>query len=139
MVLSVLSALARLDTDPWKEAAELAGMSIEAANQRMASLIELLPDAPTKHSDSGTVAARLVALLPSRSRPLIDSGEAWFAPGAELELRGFVYAVLLNLLVLAGMLATQWVVGVPNHAEKTDGGPDSTTAAVVGREVQPHE
>ena len=35
MLLSVLSALARLDIDPWHEAASLAKMSTEAATERM--------------------------------------------------------------------------------------------------------
>jgi hypothetical protein len=34
--LSVLSALARLDVDPWQEAASLAQMSRENATQRLA-------------------------------------------------------------------------------------------------------
>ncbi|HQT77360.1 MAG TPA: hypothetical protein PLD10_09950, partial [Rhodopila sp.] len=40
---SVLSALARSDVDPWQEAAELARMPREAANQRLTSLIAALP------------------------------------------------------------------------------------------------
>ena len=39
MLLSVLSALARLDVDPWQEAAQLAGLPGETATQRLASLI----------------------------------------------------------------------------------------------------
>ena len=43
MLLSVLSALARLDIDPWQEVAELAGLPGTTATQRLASLIaELL-------------------------------------------------------------------------------------------------
>ena len=46
MPLSVLSALARLDIDPWHEAAELARLPRETATQRLASLIAALPDGP---------------------------------------------------------------------------------------------
>jgi len=45
--LSVLSALARLDVDPWKEATSLARMPREAAAVRLTELIEALPFAPT--------------------------------------------------------------------------------------------
>ena len=66
MLLSVLSALARLDLDPWQEAAELARLPGEAAIQRLASLIATLPDGRSAQFDSGTTAARLVARLPHR-------------------------------------------------------------------------
>jgi hypothetical protein len=49
MLLSVLSALARLDVDPWREAAELAQLPRQTATQRLASLIAALPDGPSAH------------------------------------------------------------------------------------------
>jgi hypothetical protein len=43
LLLRVLSALARLEIDPWQEVAELAGLPGATATQRLASLIaELL-------------------------------------------------------------------------------------------------
>ena len=41
--LSVLSALARLDVDPWDEATSLARMPREAAAERLTALIDALP------------------------------------------------------------------------------------------------
>src|SRR5271165_2687878 len=41
-MLSVLSALARLDVDPWQEATSLARMPREAAAVRLSALIEAL-------------------------------------------------------------------------------------------------
>ena len=41
--LTVLSALARLDVDPWHEATSLARMSREAAPERLTALIDALP------------------------------------------------------------------------------------------------
>ena len=67
MLLSVLSALARLDVDPWQEAAKLARLPWETATQSLASLIAALPDGPSAHLDPGTIAARLIALLPRRA------------------------------------------------------------------------
>jgi hypothetical protein len=66
MLLSVLSAFARLDLDPWQEAAELARLPGGKAAQRLASLIAELPDRSSAHRDVGTIAARLIALLPRR-------------------------------------------------------------------------
>lgn len=67
MIVSLLSALARLDVDPWREAAELARLPPEAATLRLASLIAALPDRPSAHLASSTIAARLMALLPGRA------------------------------------------------------------------------
>ena len=68
MMLSVISALARLDLDPWQEANNLAGLSGETATKRLASLlIAALPDGPSARRDPETIAARLTALLPRRA------------------------------------------------------------------------
>jgi hypothetical protein len=62
--LSVLSALARLDVDPWQMAATLAQLPRAAAVQRLASLFAGLPDG-LENRDA--VAARLVAFLPNQA------------------------------------------------------------------------
>ncbi|MGA7451114.1 MAG: hypothetical protein WBW73_07500 [Rhodoplanes sp.] len=54
--VSVLSALARLDMDPWQEAAELAQLPGETATQRLVSLMAALPDGPLADRDLGTIA-----------------------------------------------------------------------------------
>jgi hypothetical protein len=63
MLLSVISALARLDIDPWQEAANLAQLPGTTATRRLASLIAPLPDRPSPNLDPGTIAARLIARL----------------------------------------------------------------------------
>src|SRR5579862_5242173 len=65
-VLTVLSALARLDIDPWQESALLAQQSKDAATQRLTSIIASLPNGLWAPSDAGTIAARLIALLPTK-------------------------------------------------------------------------
>ena len=64
MALSVVSALARLDVDPWTEAAKLARLPKPAAASRLAGLLADLPGGPPAHFDPSKGAARLVALLP---------------------------------------------------------------------------
>jgi len=66
--LSVLSAMARMNLDPWKEAASLAGLSGKAAAGRLAALIDALPDRSPAADESGMIAARLVKLLPQQGR-----------------------------------------------------------------------
>lgn len=61
MRLSVLSALARLEIDPWQEAAKLAGLPGEAAVRRLTGLRAALPDGPSASLNPGTIAARLIA------------------------------------------------------------------------------
>ena len=56
--LSVLSALARRDVDPWLEAAELARLPGKTSTRRLASLIAALPDGSSARLDTGTIAAR---------------------------------------------------------------------------------
>ena len=70
MLLSVLSALARLDVDPWQEAATLTKMPAPDATLRLTSLLLSLPsDAATMLAPSTVL--RLIALLPKE--PLRDS------------------------------------------------------------------
>ena len=67
MALSVVSALARLDMDPWTEAAALSGQSAASAEKRLTGLLSSLPSGQLVSLAPETVR-RLVALLP-RSRP----------------------------------------------------------------------
>ena len=71
MLVSVLSGLARIDVDPWQAAAELAKLPGEVATKKLVSMIGALPDAAASYPDPGTIAARLIALLP---RTLGDNG-----------------------------------------------------------------
>src|SRR6185437_3014937 len=64
MLLSVISAFARLDLDPWQEAAKLAQLPKATAVRRLAALIAKLPGLPLAQRDIATAAARLIAHLP---------------------------------------------------------------------------
>jgi hypothetical protein len=75
MPLSVLSALARLNLHPWKEAAELSELPRDAATERLATLIMRLPGGRWTQTDSRRIACRLIALLPTQSRPSVPLTE----------------------------------------------------------------
>ncbi|MFY9838875.1 MAG: hypothetical protein WAK55_20845 [Xanthobacteraceae bacterium] len=92
MPLSMLSALARLDIDPWQEAAEFARLPGETATQRLASLIAAQPDGPSAHLDPGAIAARLIGLLPRRARSNIPSRETFVS--AATNSRAVIYVTL---------------------------------------------
>jgi hypothetical protein len=65
--LTVLSALTRLDIDPWAEGARLAALPREAAARALATLIARFPQDCWSASDVSEVARRLVELLPKPS------------------------------------------------------------------------
>ena len=64
MLLSVISALARLDIDPWQEAARLSDLPKDLAAAAIGRLIGQLPGTRWNRSDTVSIAARLVELLP---------------------------------------------------------------------------
>jgi hypothetical protein len=67
MPVSVLSALARHNIDPWHEAAKLAGMPKRAAIARLASMISAVKPDSTPPPRAELIAARLIELLPTPS------------------------------------------------------------------------
>ena len=79
MPLSVVSTLARLNLDPWAEAAELALMSADGATRRLSLLLAEVSDGPSNEPDRETVAARLVSLLPAMAKT--GAPAAWPAIG----------------------------------------------------------
>ena len=109
MPLSVLSALARLDVDPWEEADKLARLPGETATQRLASLIGALPDWPSMHLDPRTIAAQLIALLPHRARSSIPSRETLLNVGTATNSRSVIYMILINVIVTIFVLGAQWI------------------------------
>jgi hypothetical protein len=62
--LSVLSAIARSDVDPWEEAGALARMSKKKAKARLTAMIVALPGEPIAALPLDAIASDLVALLP---------------------------------------------------------------------------
>lgn len=68
MPLSVVSALTRLDIDPWQEAARLSNLPKDLAAAALSGLIAQLPAGRWEPSDARGIAARLIDLLPERGR-----------------------------------------------------------------------
>ena len=106
--LSVLSALARSDVDPWREAAELAQMPREAANQRLTSLIAALPG--TALLAPATIAERLVKLLPRRDSASVPSRGKLLQTDSTLRSRAMTKMILVNVFVLVSVLLAQWAL-----------------------------
>jgi hypothetical protein len=102
MCVTVLSALARLNVDPWKKAAELARLPGEVAAQKLASLIATLPDLRSANLEPGTID-RLVTLLPN-GRPAPALGQT-FGLGVVADARTLViYATLVGGIIGAAYI-----------------------------------
>ena len=67
MRLSVLSALARMNVDPWEEATRLAAMPKAIAEKTLLSILDLVSGRSWKSPEATAIAARLVRLLPQAS------------------------------------------------------------------------
>jgi hypothetical protein len=127
MPLSVLSVLARLDIDPWLKAAELARLPRETATQRLASSIAALPPGSTAHLEHGTIAARLIALLPHQASSNIRSRDTLLDAGGVTKLRAGMgmFAVFIVFMSIA-----QWLVASGQPQARVD-----TTHAPASRAV----
>jgi hypothetical protein len=96
-LLSVLSALARKNIDPWHEAAVLAGLPKEAAINRLASIIVGFLDHSSRSAEPVTVAARLIALLPRDVRPRSASPTVANSPAPHIYIMIFVLLAQLAI------------------------------------------
>jgi hypothetical protein len=110
MSLSVLSALARQDVDPWEEAAKLTQLPEEEAVSHLVSLLGVLPRATLAGADRVTTATRLLALLPGRRghvRPAVKP----FAQADPVEHVAVVSDLLFALIILILVLVSAWLIG----------------------------
>jgi hypothetical protein len=130
-LLSVVSALARLDLDPWQEAASLARLPVEAAIQRLAALIAALPDVPSVYRDPRTIAIRLIALLPQPVRPDIRSPQTMRGFSAATRSRTLVYMILMGLVL--GVLT----IMANRQSSETVDDPHAPAAGTVSPPIQP--
>lgn len=105
MMLSVVSALARLDLDAWQESADLARLSRPLATERLAGLIAALPDEFLVHKDPAEIASRLIARLPRRAYSDALTGRN--APGpatrAAIQTQTFLFVALVLMLIIENL------------------------------------
>jgi hypothetical protein len=106
MTLSVLSALARLDVDPWEETAALASMPKDRAKERLAALFNASTKSLANGLSSDVVAARLIALLPTASNLKIPTPvtvvKAKFS--SVVVMLGFLLVALAYITMYFGLL-----------------------------------
>jgi hypothetical protein len=105
MPLTMLSALARSEVDPWDEAARLSEVPDKYAKARLAALIAVLPGRPLIPAGSAGAAAQAVARLPRRTTPSVEMPAT--TPQSRLARHTWpiVCAVLMILALGAGWIA----------------------------------
>jgi hypothetical protein len=142
--LTVLSALARRDLDPWEEAARLGRLPAPVAVRELADLVAGIAPGPIPRADSETIAARLQALLPRSAPRAVPDGDGREAgvrrviaadPGArrpslrgppaqpvatELKPRHALSYFLFYLVFVALLICSQWL----NPSSETKAGVD---------------
>ena len=131
MLLSVLSALARLELDPWREAAELARMPRQIARQRLRSLIEALPNQPPTRLEPETVSTRLIALLPPADPPVASSIKLPSGVSTPSS-RAVIYVILVNLFIVTCMFGAQWAASNARPSTKVDSAQTSSATQSTG-------
>jgi hypothetical protein len=109
-LLSVLSALARSNLDPWEEAARLAALPRAAARQFLASMIAAIPEGPVPRGDPGLLVERLIALLPRPSGPASQPPPAEPArPRNTSRAQTITWALYVAAILF--MVISQWMLG----------------------------
>jgi hypothetical protein len=135
MPLSVVSVLARMDLDPWVEAASLADLPAETAARKLASWLDALSDPALKPASPDTRAVRLIALLPRRatpnSPPRLDRAGAVAAARPHALTKTILVAIYLVLsLVIQLVVARREPPARPEL-------PHAPAAAIVPSQVPP--
>lgn len=100
--VTVLSALARLELEPWEEAAALAALEKEAAGSRLEMLLSQFRDVPALKQDYGSVARKLTRLLPKRRKRLTAVSDG--AENGPANLSGLIWAALAILFLILQLI-----------------------------------
>ena len=118
MRLSVISALARMNVDPWEEAARLATLSARDAQETLISTLNRFPGNGQQSAETEILAARLVALLPKSDKPATAKAST---SAAERPQRNIFWLVWLCLAIVLSLLS-------PHQYGTTSAGDSASTA-----------
>lgn len=124
--LSVLSALARTNVDPWEEATRLAAMPRATAVRTLASTLDLMPSGNWNPSETETIAARLVRLLPQRSE-----GTSRQAAGSGAQ-RSNYWLVWLGFAIAMSLLSPRHQAATPDAGVSAS---KSSTSSTIKKSV----
>jgi hypothetical protein len=102
MALSVMSAFARRNVDPWQEAARLSQLPRDVATKELCAMIAELPPVANRASPR-SIAERLMRPLPFSAGPSASSGVTGFG-GTALTRRETVRTAVVLFFLLVWMV-----------------------------------
>ncbi len=133
MTLTVLSAIARQDIDPWTEAARLAQLPVRAAVPEIRRLLDALPPRIVAGLDTLEAASRLSALLPRR----LASNPSGSPDTAPVEGTGNPTSWAFNwrafYIYVCFMVLMNWLLAEPHSPPPTAGGTGTSATASAAR------
>ena len=135
--LSVISALARSDLDPWQEAINLSRMSRDKAIQRLSRLIAALPGEPAAARPIEVVASGLIALLPANRGLVPPLPETVAAVVARPDARFGIGLGAIVFLIAMGLLAL--MQSTPETGRTAGSEPQAEHAASAATAPRPAE
>jgi hypothetical protein len=126
MALTLLSMFARAGHDPWLEAGRLAGMPVPEATESLARSIASMPSSLWPLQAATGIAARLIALLPTRTTIANQRPSAAVVKGKA----GRLLSIAVILICAAFLMASEAGLFTTSAPPKPDGRtPASLTAA----------
>jgi hypothetical protein len=118
--LSVLSALARMNIDPWEEASRLEAMPEALAAKALVSTLNQASGSSCKSAETTAIAARLVQLLPKRN----TSSSAATEIATVRAQRASSWLVWVGLAIAMSLLS-------PHHQTKTTSTGEAASSSTV--------
>ncbi len=122
--ITVLSVLARLNVDPWREAARLADLPKDMAIAALTKLIALIPETQDWLAwDARTTAVRLIGVLPRRRElplPALPRPKGRVPSTGQKVLIGVIFCLIVAISMLSSTPSSN-----RTHAPEQTG--DSTT------------
>ena len=126
--ISVLSALTRMDIDPWEEAARLSAMTEPIVKSRLISVLDQASGNSWSLSQKAAIASRLIGRLPSTN----DGGGS--APTQPSEVNGRVLIFLAFWWTFA--IATSVFSSYQHRLGETDGvSAPYSSATILSKDV----
>lgn len=129
--LTVLSSLARIGLDPWREAARLSELPKEAATRALATIVQTLPEGDWKASDSWAIADRLVRNLPNRGSPAAGSPQEKYVSEkrAKAHVPNWLFWIAMGAAVYFAL--SRLDAGQPAQPARSDAWSQSRNVAAV--------
>ena len=106
MALSVMSAFARRNVDPWQEAVRLSQLPRDVATRELCAMIAELPSGSPSRASPRAIAERLMAPLPRCAGSAASPRKTLSGSAVATRRETVIRAVALLLLLVSMVVAT---------------------------------